>query len=331
MVRRMLALAEDSGRPVGTADLYRALAELSVEQNDLQTAAEQLQTARQLGEQATLTDWPHRLAVSQAQLMIAQGDLDGAMARLEDAQRQFIPTPLPYVRPIAAQKARLLIAQGRIAEAQDWASAGDFSLADDLNYLSEYEHITLARLLIARSQSDGRPESMVEAAHFVQRLLAAAESGGRSGSLIEILILQALIFEAQGENESALDSLQKALALAEPQGYVRLFAAEGRPLADLLVQAARRGVAPAYVQRLLRAFDDAQGDAVQEQPLPDPLSARELEVLRLLATDLSGPQIADELTVSLNTMRTHSKNIYSKLGVNNRRSAVGRGKALKLI
>jgi LuxR family maltose regulon positive regulatory protein len=122
--------------------------------------------------------------------------------------------------------------------------------------------------------------------------------------------------------------LSRALTLAEPEGYVRMFVDEGLPMAGLLEEAAKRRIAPNYVRQLLIAFGKVEDSAPVKQVLLEPLSERELEVLRLLRTDLSGPEMARELIVSLNTIRTHTKNIYSKLGVNDRRAAVRRAEEL---
>ena len=135
---------------------------------------------------------------------------------------------------------------------------------------------------------------------------------------------------------AALASLQRALTLAEPEGYIRIFIDEGPPMASLLSAfmkqgaAAKQGIAPSYVRRLLAAVNKTEDSTLVTQGLIEPLSERELEVLRLLGTDLGGPEIARELVVSLNTVRTHTKNIYAKLGVNNRRAAVRRARELDL-
>jgi LuxR family maltose regulon positive regulatory protein len=172
---------------------------------------------------------------------------------------------------------------------------------------------------------------MQEALGLLERLLIAAEDGGRMRSVIEILILQALAHQDRGDVPAALAPLERALTLAEPEGYVRIFVDEGAPIAMLLQNAAKRGAAPTYIRQLLTAFGKADNGAPVEQVLVDPLSERELEVLRLLGTDMSGPEIADTLMVSLNTLRTHTKNIYDKLGVNNRRAAIRRAEELNLL
>jgi LuxR family maltose regulon positive regulatory protein len=149
--------------------------------------------------------------------------------------------------------------------------------------------------------------------------------------VIEILVLQALAHQAHGDTAAALTPLERAVTLAEPEDYARIFTDEGPPMAALLATAARRGIAPGYVRRLLTTFGETPERPTRAAGLVESLSDRELDVLRLLATDLGGPDIARELGVSLNTVRTHTKNIYAKLGVNNRRAAVRRATDLDLL
>jgi LuxR family maltose regulon positive regulatory protein len=165
---------------------------------------------------------------------------------------------------------------------------------------------------------------------LLDRLQQAAEAGGRTGSAIEIGVLQALAHQAHGNLAPALVALERALTLAEPEGYVRMFVGEGPPMAALLQAAAKRGVAPTYVRQLLAAFGKAEERSPIKQNLIEPLSDRERDVLRLLRSDLSGPDIARELMVSVNTLRTHTQNIYSKLGASTRRAAVRRAEELDL-
>jgi LuxR family maltose regulon positive regulatory protein len=176
---------------------------------------------------------------------------------------------------------------------------------------------------------------MREALHLLDRLQQAAEAGGRLGSVIEITVLQALTHQAQDNLAPALQALTRALTLAEPEGYVRLFVDEGAPMAELLRRMKDEGGRmKAYIQTLRAAFGEGatlHPSSFILPPLVEPLSKRELDVLRLLATELSGPEIANRLMVSLNTLRTHTKNIFSKLGVNNRRAAVRRAEELGLL
>jgi LuxR family maltose regulon positive regulatory protein len=195
-------------------------------------------------------------------------------------------------------------------------------------------------VLLARYKSDHADHSLLEAIGLLERLLQAAEEGGRTGSVIEILVLQALAHHVQGDIPAALVPLERALRLAEPEGYVRIFVDDGPAMAHLLLEAAARGILPDYTGKLLAAFEAEQQKRVVEPPLPtapaaqpliEPLSQRELEVLRLFKTELPGPEIADELVIGLSTLRTHTKSIYSKLNVNSRRAAVNRAVELGLI
>ncbi|RME64352.1 MAG: helix-turn-helix transcriptional regulator, partial [Caldilineae bacterium] len=322
---------EQPGVIRGIADLYLGLSELHRERGDGETAERFLQKSEALGEEAALQDWPYRLRRAQARFAQDRGDLDGAVALLEESERLYYPTPVPDVRPLAALKARVWMAQGRLAEALAWVQERGLSVDDDLSYLREFEHITLARILLAQHLHTREAEPLQQAIRLLERLLHAAEAGGRMGRVIEISLVLALAHRAQGDISAALESLARALTLAEPEGYVRIFVDEGPPMAALLQAAAKSGLAPGYVRRLQAAFKPATQDTPNQQGLLEPLSGRELEVLRLLATELSGPEIARELVVSLNTMRTHTKNIYGKLGVNSRRAAVRRARELELL
>jgi ATP/maltotriose-dependent transcriptional regulator MalT len=253
------------------------------------------------------------------------------LAALDEADKFYASDYFPNVRPIAALRARVWIVQGRLDEASDWAHEAGLAPDDDLGYVREFEQITLARLLLARSKRNGGEPSRLAGARLLERLLVAAEGGDRRGAVIEILVMQALAQQLRGDLRAALLPLGHALALAEPEGYLRVFIDEGAPMAILLEAAARQGLAPAYLRRLLAAVAHPGTPTPVEDALIEPLSERELEVLRLLASDLDGPGIAAELVVSLNTVRSHTKNIYAKLGVNNRRAAVSRATELNLL
>jgi LuxR family transcriptional regulator, maltose regulon positive regulatory protein len=220
------------------------------------------------------------------------------------------------------------IAQGRVDDALDWARGRGLSADDDLSYLHEFAHGTLARALLAQAAREERPAG--DAIRLLDRLLTAAEAGERTGAVVELLVLGALAHQAQGEIAPALAALERAVTLAESEGYVRVFLDEGPAMTALLRALARQGAARGYVRRLLDS-GSADAGARGRQALVEPLSTRELEILRLLGSDLDGPGIARELVVSLNTVRTHTKNIYAKLGVNSRRAAIRRAAELDLL
>jgi LuxR family maltose regulon positive regulatory protein len=314
----------------GAADMHVGMSELFRERNDLDAALHHVRTSIDLGEHAGLPQNAYRWRVAMAQIRTTQGDLVGALTLLDEAERLYTNDFFPDVRPIAALRARVWVMQGEVDAALGWAREHSLSSDGALSYVREFEHVTLARTLMAHQTKDRASRSMLEATTFLARLLAAAEEGQRSRSVIEILILQALAHQTLADMPAAYASLQRALMLAEPEGYVRIFLDEGAPMTALLRAAAQKGIAPDHVGRLLADTTGIDRPPAVQQNLVDPLSSRELEVLQLLRTDLSGPEIARELMVSLNTMRTHTKTIYTKLGVNNRRAAVRRAAELGL-
>jgi LuxR family maltose regulon positive regulatory protein len=330
-----LASTHDQVRHV-SANLYLGLGLLYHEQGDQQSAAQHLRKSGELGEQA-LIDWPYRWRLAQARLKEAEGDLETALDLLDEARRLYVRTSVLDFHPIDALKVRVYLRQGRLSEALDWARERGLSVDDDVTYLGEFEHITLARILIAPYQNDLLAGSINQAFALLERLLQAAEAGGRMGSVIEILVLQALAFKVQGNVSQALASMERALALAEPEGYVRIFVDEGEPMRLLIEKQARNRDHPltGYADKLLAAFTQPVASLIsatihQKSDMIEPLSNRELEVLKLLRSELSGPEIAGQLIVSLNTLRTHTKNIFNKLGVNNRRAAIRRAEELDL-
>jgi len=273
-----------------------------------------------------------------AHIREAQGDLDGALDLLDDAERLYVSDFFPNVRPVAALKTRVWVRQGRLTEALGWARERSLSAHDDLGYLREFEHITLARVLLARYESDREERSIHEAMGLLERLQKAAEEGERMGNVIEILVLQALAHEAQGDIPAALEPLQRSLTLAEPEGYVRIFVDEGIPMARLLYEALSHGVEPEYIRRLLAAFPVAEPEQTTSSPsrvsdseLVEPLSERELEVLQLIAEGLTNQEVATRLYLSLHTVKVHARNIYGKLGAKSRTHAIAKGKALGIL
>jgi LuxR family maltose regulon positive regulatory protein len=339
---RALQLARENGTPAlrGTADMYVGMSELEREHNDLQAAAQLLLRSQEQGEHTGFPQHPYRWRVVMARLRETQGDLNGALDLLHEAERLYVSDFFPNVRPVAAWKARVWIAQERWDEALDWARQQELSPEGELSYLHEFEYITLARILLAQYKSNHSDSPLGEALGLLARLLKAAEEGGRMGSAIEILVLQALAYQRNGEVPAALAALERVLMLAEPEGYVRMFLNEGANMAHLLREAAARKIRPVYTGKLLAAFESEQKMDIGEVSLPpspasspliEPLSQRELEILRLFRTEMSGPEIANELVIALSTVRTHTKSIYSKLNVNSRRAAVKRAEELGLI
>ena len=325
-----LHLGSTNGPLRGTADMYVALGELLFERQELDAAAEHLQASLDLGERLALPQHAHRWRVLEARLRAARGDFAGALALLAEAERRYDTDYSPKARPVTATTARIRLAAGDIPGAEQWAFDSRVGSDDEPAYVRDYEQLTFARLLLAT----GRP---AEAIGLLRRLLAAAEAGRREGNAIETLALLALAHAGAGDTAQALTALEEALNRAAVEGFVRIFLDAGAPMKALLQTAVRHGRAGDQAAMVLGAHgpppDPAFGPprpGPAQQGLVDELSGRERDVLRLLRSDLSGPEIATELVVSLNTVRTHTKNIFMKLGVNSRRAAVRRADELGL-
>jgi len=342
LYERALAAAQRHPGPVlsTTGDLHVGLADVLREQGDLDDAATHLQTARDLGEGASLLENRHRWYTAMAGVMRASGDLDGAVAMLDQAEPLYLPGFFPDVRPIPAARARVRITQGQLTEAWDWAREHQVAVDDEYAYLAEFNQLTLAQLHIAQHRAHDHAGSNIrvvdDAFAILDRVLAAAEDSDRGGSIIETLLVRALAHSAAGDLHQALADLGRALLTGVPAGYRRVFLDEGEPMTDLLrAAAARPAVAGSReAAELLRAAepDRTRPLAVPAvSPAQEPLSDRETEVLRLLASDLTGPEIASRLFMSVNTFRTHTRHIFTKLNVTTRRAAVGRADDLDLL
>jgi LuxR family maltose regulon positive regulatory protein len=332
--------------PPDLADLHRELGELYLEQFDLESAAQHLQKSKEMGEKAKIPVWRYRWNFSQARFKVTQNNLDSALELLNEAEKLHIRTPLPDLCPISAMKARIWITQSKLTKAMEWVKGQDLTVDDDLSFLREFEHITLARLLLAQYQKERREDTIYACLRLLDRLLDAAEKGNRMGIVIEILIVQSLAHQAQRNIDSALASLERALTLAEPEGYIRIFVIEGKPVAELLARIQANEEThrvKEFISKLYAAFDlqkefisfsgttaKYKRPSESSQHLIEPLSERELEILKLLRSELSGPEIARDRMVSLSTIRTHTQRIFAKLGVNNRRAAVRRAEELDL-
>jgi LuxR family transcriptional regulator, maltose regulon positive regulatory protein len=289
---------------VGSFDAYVALMRVRWVQGDVEGARDALRKAQDLAVQYDVTDLDDlSVAMFQAWMWISQGDLEPARRWAEERGLfEYIDIPLQE-------------------------GAGD---SYDLR-MRKYELLVLARLLIAQ----GRPGGALK---LLESLIPAAEWRGRPALLVEIHALQALAYQAQGDLNRALDALACALSLAEPRGYVTIFAGEGEPMRALLREAAKRGVvrdmAADYVRELLAALGAKERESsatLVPSVLTEPLSERELEVLQLLNTHLSSTEIAEQLCISANTVRFHIKNIYGKLSVHSRSDAVQRAEVLGLL
>ena len=313
------------GQPLPiAAGAASALAELAYEWNDLGDA---LAHARQSVELSCLWGNSDTLGFSYltlAEVLASQGRLDEAREALREAERlsqkvTLLPSFFPRLR---ATRARLWLAEGNLAAAANWVEMANFDHADPLR---AEESLALARVRLALGQPDSALQTL-------SPLLEMARSQGMTAWIIEGLALRALAHYIQGDGSRALTALAEALTLAEPEGYVRCFIDLGPAMAPLLRKAAAQGVAPHYVSNLLSAFDGSDEEiAPSAQPLIEPLSPRELEVLTLVAEGLSNREVGRRLQIAESTVKSHLNTVYGKLGVDNRTQAAAKARSLNLL
>jgi LuxR family transcriptional regulator, maltose regulon positive regulatory protein len=343
--RHGLELASEPGHPplpaAGMAQV--GLAQVLYERDELGAALEHATAGVALCRPLAYTPPLATGLVTLAWIRHAQGDRQGALDALDQAEGTMPdPAMVDLLNPVPSQRARLLLANGDPTEALRLTRQGGLSAGDQPDYPHERAYLLLARVLLAEQAPD-------RAVGLLGRLHALAAAQGRVGSLIEVLALRALCLEAAGDEPAALAALAEALRLGAPEGYLRVFLDDGAPMAGLLgklatTPARTQAVAASllvrgHLDRLVQAFH-RQGLTVLARPRPggamaaglvEPLSARELQVLRLLADGRSNAAIAAELVISLDTVKRHVSHILDKLGADNRTQAVGRARDLGLL
>jgi LuxR family maltose regulon positive regulatory protein len=327
-----------SGRiqPVGVVACL-GLASLEYEWNDLDAAEAYARQAADLGARWGNPDTLANTHLLQSRIRRARGDTDGALESLRQAEelaRGPGVTPWSALR-IDAFRVRMWLAQGQLGAAEQWARQNALDAGDEISYPRQYAYLSLARILAAQGQTS-------TALALTRRLLEQLEALGQAARALELLLFQAMTLEEAGEPTAAVAAapaaapalavLARALGLGEPEGYLRIFLDEGAPIANLLRRAASRGIAPRYAARLLASFSESGvAPAPSRQPLIEPLTVRELEILRLIADGLTNQEIARRLVLAVGTVKTHTASLYRKLDVSSRTQAVARAGDLKLL
>jgi LuxR family maltose regulon positive regulatory protein len=316
-------------RPLVSGYIFAQLSQVLLEWNDLEGAIQHVREGVKLCQEWGTADAVVFGYIDLARVLQALGKPSGALDAIQKAKSAARDLSPWFVDQVAAAEMRLRLQLGEVAGASQWAQEAGLRVDDELSFDRELMYRTLVRILIARERLD-------DALKLLERLLRMAEPAGAMGSVLEMLILQAMAYQARGEADEALTALERALLFAEPEGYVRMFVDEGPPMGRLLWKAVGCGISPRYASQLLAALEAEAGDRERRvAPLPlslgEPLSEREMDVLRLLPTALSTPEMAEELIISVHTVRHHVKNIYRKLDVHTRMDAIGRAKRLGLL
>jgi len=339
--RSALELAATHHAEDFTRQHHLGLGFLHHEMGEDERAAQHLQKAFELGQQTNTVDWAYNKRRAQAYLKESEGDLEAALDLWDEAERAYVRTPFPNLRPVDAMKARIYLNQNRLDKAQTWAAKSGLSLQDAPDHLHEFERLTLAKIMLADSPSE---QKIVDVLTLLDAQLKLAQQQNRLRSQIEILTLQAQALHAKGESAQAASALEQALRLAAPEGYLRMFVYEGDALRFLLddLRPMIGRAALGYAEKILAMFPQQIQNPKSKIPfghdvanpkseMIDPLSERELEVLRLIAQGLSNQEITQKLVVALSTVKGHNLRIFAKLQAKSRTEAVARARELGLL
>jgi LuxR family maltose regulon positive regulatory protein len=323
-----LAIRPDGSLLHAAGMAYFGLSMIVYEWGDVETAGKYSQLAIDLCKQ-----WGHiiQLAgsyVMQSRVFLAQGEIEEAQHALNNAENLSRTHPLvPRADSwLNAFRVRLWLAQENMEATARWAKKYNENNFDiDFSYLREAEYLTLVRVQIVQKEFEG-------ALRIIGKLGSAAERTGRMGSLVEILALKALVYQAMDDIPQALNALERALNIGRPEEYLRVFIDEGPLMVELLRHAGSKGIESHYVATILAATkQEAALPTDEQQPLIDPLSNRELEILELLADGCSNQDVAEQLIIAVGTVKAHTVSIYRKLNVNSRMQAVARARDLRLL
>jgi len=336
LCRQQMQFVDENGisHTVAAGWLLALWGDVLAEKNELENAITQAQkgvdTAGRGMRDVSFFAWSNLYLL---RVLFSNGDMSGienAIKRMQNVSQER-DLPILAQQQLSAWQARIWVEQNDMEAAIRWTEEERLNPDGEFSFFNESQYIVFARLLSAQGKTE-------DAIRIYERLLENAEAGGRILRVIEILILQAITYRTIGDDDQAMNAIEKALKLGEPEGFIRIFVDEGTPMARLLYEALSRKIASDYVQRLLSTFPDEENarstspqPASSEMDLIEPLSERELEILQLIAGGLSNQEIGSQLYLSLNTVKAHTRNIYGKLGVNSRTQATARARALGIL
>jgi LuxR family maltose regulon positive regulatory protein len=333
-------LTEQDGRVLPVANyIHKEIARVLYELNELERANQHLLKAIELGQQMA-DERAEKIGYGLlAKVQIATGNFANANLSIRNAEQAIPNLEIEFdLRGSDYPQVWLWLKQNQIRKLERWLKENPLTIEEISHFKTKFTLAMHARVLIALYREYQDEIYIRKALELLDSLLEIAETNGWGSKVIETLALQAVAFQENGNSEGALAKLEQALTLAEPEGFIRTFVDEGAPMASLLYEALKRGIAPAYVQRLLAAFPVTESEeaisttsqAAQSEWI-EPLSEREIDVLQLLAKGLTNQAVADRLVLSIHTVKAHTRSIYSKLAVNNRTQAVDRARTLGVL
>ncbi len=321
------AAAGPGGRTLPFAGLASAgLANVLRQWNELEEAEQLARDGVQQSETWGQAEVLMQSCIELAHVLCTRGDLTEAERVLEKAA-ECAPDLAPWtIVPLQSAQAQLALAAGAAPDPVQWAQDCHLQIKCSIDFQQMFNYLTLAQLYLAQDLA-------TDALQLLERLYDRSKAAGANGYLLDILVLQALSYQSLDLHDRALQRLVQALTLGEPENYRRVFADQGRPMANLLRRAVTRGHSTAYGKSLLALIDrdSLQATGGHNPLLIEALSERELEILRLVAAGLSNRQIAAELVLALGTVKKHISNIYGKLQVGRRTEAVVRARQLDLL
>jgi LuxR family maltose regulon positive regulatory protein len=335
LCEKQMQLINDHGmsQMAGTGWLLAVWGEVLAEVNDLDGAIDHVRRGVELteiGTDITMRGWTYLCMLRVLYSRREMDEIDTLLEKIENFSRDFHSPP--WVTTIMeAWKARIWLVQGKLENASKWVEERKLDYEHTPLPIEEHEYLAFARILIAQGRVD-------ESIRLLDRTLKSAEEKAYKSRVIEILILKALAFQSDGDLTKAMTTLNHALKLAEPGGFIRIFLDEGPPFALLLNKAIYRGVASDYARRLLPYFQDSESEEaapekmlLYKDELIEPLSEREIEVLKLVAEGLTNQEIAGRLFLSLNTIKVHNRHIFAKLNANSRLQAVSKARDVGIL